>query len=229
MNVGIGQSDTSVILRREKTKENCVSIRFVDVNHNVIEEYFIPELVSGFGLLPSCFWVHCIACNYDSADTYDRIAYVDGLHLLPALSCLQVGFLGNGDNSPRRLFPLERWPKPDELLRNVTNLSFLPRLLPFQSFPAENAYVNTFGMQGAFLKRLHTFFVQKTWRYLHGELLDKCVALAPFELPLYVLLWTFDWLPNVAVVEERKKVALLTFVLHSCSGIRQIDFHSLQK
>ncbi len=57
-------------------------------------------------------------------------------------------------------------------------------------------------------------------RYAHPDIVDICLALAPFDLPPYVLLEIIDWLPQFARLSHHKKIHLIQAVWHS---IRKIN------
>ncbi len=56
-------------------------------------------------------------------------------------------------------------------------------------------------------------------RHAQPDIIDICLALAPFQLPAYVLLWIMDWLPNFDRLSHYKKIHLIQSVVKS---IRQI-------
>jgi len=58
------------------------------------------------------------------------------------------------------------------------------------------------------------------WRVIHALIVDIVVAMAPLNLPGYVLLWIIDWLPMMRAHTEYKKISLITRVIAS---IRCID------
>lgn len=47
------------------------------------------------------------------------------------------------------------------------------------------------------------------WRDVQPLLLNFCLAMHSFELPTYMLLWIFDWLPGMHYVNEFKKESLI--------------------
>lgn len=64
----------------------------------------------------------------------------------------------------------------------------------------------------AALQRNRTVMWQKS---LHDTLLEFCLALGPLQLPPYVLLEIFDWLPLMAHVRHYPKIKLVEGVHHS--------------
>jgi hypothetical protein len=50
------------------------------------------------------------------------------------------------------------------------------------------------------------------WREVHKFIVGACLALAPIDLPAYVLLWMFDYLPGYAHLEQFRKIRLIEAV-----------------
>lgn len=48
------------------------------------------------------------------------------------------------------------------------------------------------------------------WKNQHAVLLDMCIAMQPFDLPAYVLLWIYDqYGPGEAKINQFKKISLI--------------------
>lgn len=50
---------------------------------------------------------------------------------------------------------------------------------------------------------------------MHGKILAIALAMAPLDLPAYVLLWIINWLPGMQNHTEYKKVNLIIDVVRS--------------
>lgn len=48
------------------------------------------------------------------------------------------------------------------------------------------------------------------WRIVYSQLINYCIALAPFMLPDYAVLWILDWVPLFSDIAEFKKIALIS-------------------
>lgn len=82
-------------------------------------------------------------------------------------------------------------------------------LLTF-NMPRDNAFRNSIRERNRSLQ----------WRLVQPKILDICVAMAPLQLPPYVLLWIIDWLPFYeAAVSHHKKIALIENINNSCVRI----------
>ena len=67
-------------------------------------------------------------------------------------------------------------------------------------------------------------------QFAQPEIIGICLALAPLELPPYVLLWIVDWLPRYDLLPHRKKIHLIESVVKSIRNIKgsqSILFYSL--
>jgi hypothetical protein len=61
-------------------------------------------------------------------------------------------------------------------------------------------------------------------RWAHPDIIDICLALAPFDLPPYVLLEIIDWLPQFEKVSHHKKIHLIQSVWNSIRKINMMTF-----
>ena len=52
-------------------------------------------------------------------------------------------------------------------------------------------------------------------RFAQPDIIGICLALAPLELPPYVLLWIVDWLPRYDLLSHHKKIHLIESVVRS--------------
>ena len=58
--------------------------------------------------------------------------------------------------------------------------------------------------------------VARSWsKEVHRDYLHIAIALAPLNLPTYILLWLLDWLPEFALKPEIKKIRLLERIYES--------------
>jgi hypothetical protein len=57
---------------------------------------------------------------------------------------------------------------------------------------------------------------------VHQQLLELCIALAPFSLPPYVTLEIFDWLPMMRLVRHGLKIALIVGVQKSLNRMKGV-------
>ena len=57
-------------------------------------------------------------------------------------------------------------------------------------------------------------------RYAQADIVSICIALAPLELPPYVLLWILDWLPRYELLSELRKLRLIEAVRESIRRCR---------
>lgn len=59
------------------------------------------------------------------------------------------------------------------------------------------------------------------WREeLHKTIVDYCLAMAPFDLPAYILLWIFEWLPLMHLVQHQKLIHLIQGVVNSVRDLK---------
>lgn len=54
----------------------------------------------------------------------------------------------------------------------------------------------------------------------HRILLDVCIALAPLQIPAYVLLHIVDWLPFMDLFDHRSKIELLQSIHQSLHDVK---------
>ncbi len=59
-------------------------------------------------------------------------------------------------------------------------------------------------------------------RWAHPDIVEICLAMAPFDLPLYVLLEIIDWVPRFDKVSHHKKIALIESV-RNCLESSRLD------
>jgi hypothetical protein len=65
---------------------------------------------------------------------------------------------------------------------------------------------------------------QLQWPKVHAMILDAVITLAPLQLPAYILLWIFDWLPWIERAHvELKKIRLIESVIGSIRRVKR--FH----
>lgn len=60
-------------------------------------------------------------------------------------------------------------------------------------------------------------------RYAHADIINICLALAPLDLPPYVLLWIMDWLPNYDRLSHHKKIELIESVVKSIRAVKGME------
>lgn len=58
---------------------------------------------------------------------------------------------------------------------------------------------------------------------MSSEIVGICLALAPFELPPYVILWITDWFPNYNLLSSQKKIHLIMSVRDSIWKLQKCD------
>ena len=85
-------------------------------------------------------------------------------------------------------------------------------LIPFQALEREQTRLET-------LARIRSELSIRLMRFAHPDIIGICLALAPLDLPPYVLLWIVDWLPRYDLLSHRKKIHLIESVVRS---IRQL-------
>ena len=99
-------------------------------------------------------------------------------------------------------------------LEGGTGFSWCVRLLKL-GFPEDYAtrLFETFGTDS---KR-----VVIEWQNVHGSIIDLVIAMAPVQLPAYILLWLLEWLhPEWQVHTEHLRVSLIISVVKSIREIR---------
>lgn len=64
---------------------------------------------------------------------------------------------------------------------------------------------------------------RRLMRHAQQDIVGICLALAPLELPPYVMLWIIDFIPQYAQVSHHDKIELITSVRASIWKIRQIE------
>ena len=57
-------------------------------------------------------------------------------------------------------------------------------------------------------------------RFAQPDIIGICLALAPLELPPYVLLWIVDWLPRYDLLSHHKKIHLIESVVQSIRKLK---------
>ena len=57
-------------------------------------------------------------------------------------------------------------------------------------------------------------------RFAQPEIIGICLALAPLELPPYVLLWIVDWLPRYDLLSHHAKIHLIESVVKSIRKLK---------
>ena len=57
-------------------------------------------------------------------------------------------------------------------------------------------------------------------RLAHPDIIGICLALAPLDLPPYVLLWIVDWLPRYDLLSHHKKIHLIESVVKSIRKLK---------
>jgi hypothetical protein len=102
---------------------------------------------------------------------------------------------------------IQFFPGFDTALARVSKLSIVPRARPLELLDV--APSDLAREWRSYLNR------RRKWILVHGIVRDHCMALMPLDLPAYVLLWLCDWLPNVAVVTEIKKIRLIENLIAS--------------
>ena len=65
------------------------------------------------------------------------------------------------------------------------------------------------------MSRLRASIYHRWMRFAQHDIIGICLALAPIELPPYVLLWIIDWLPHYGQLSHHKKIALIESVRNS--------------
>ena len=66
------------------------------------------------------------------------------------------------------------------------------------------------------------------WKTVHGQVVDFCLAIMPLNLPPYVMLEIFDWLPLMEHVRHYNKIRLIESCIRSYRKIEEIKkTHSL--
>ena len=83
-------------------------------------------------------------------------------------------------------------------------------LIEFSEIIANNPHAQKF------LKRNRSLL----WCNVHPRILDFCISLAPLNLPAYVLLEIFDWLPLMHLVNHVKKIHLIIAVQNSIRKLK---------
>jgi hypothetical protein len=105
---------------------------------------------------------------------------------------------------------VENWPHRYEIFQRLVGFR-----VQMHALPAEFRAINKNSVELA--AKLKTYFV--SWKAVYRLLMENTIAMAPLELPQYVLLWTFDWIPGVGQHAEYKKVRLIEGVLQSRQSI----------
>ena len=63
------------------------------------------------------------------------------------------------------------------------------------------------------------------WQNQHSVLLDMCIAMQPFNLPAYVLLWIYDQFgAGEASINQFKKISLIESVINSMRAVKNTKF-----
>lgn len=67
------------------------------------------------------------------------------------------------------------------------------------------------------------------WTLNRNEIIDICVALAPIDLPAYVLLEIIDWFPLFEYIQHKMKIDLIIRIKKSISKIVESKNQTITK
>ena len=70
------------------------------------------------------------------------------------------------------------------------------------------------------LVRIRSELGIRLMQFAQPEIIGICLALAPLELPPYVLLWIVDWLPRYDLLSHHKKIHLIESVVQSIRKLK---------
>ena len=127
----------------------------------------------------------------------------------------------NGNPPNTVVLDLEEFAKSISKNTHLTHIK-LPYIFPecldrFYDILSANASIVSIDAETTHTKMLDLVCRNRElqWVFIHSGLLDFCLALAPLNLPVYVLLEIFDWLPNMHLVNHVKKIHLIIAVQNS--------------
>ena len=60
-------------------------------------------------------------------------------------------------------------------------------------------------------------------QFAQPDIIGICLALAPLNLPPYVLLWIIDWLPRYDLLSHHKKIQLIESVVKSIRKVKGLQ------
>ena len=83
----------------------------------------------------------------------------------------------------------------------------------FQALEREQTRLET-------LARIRSELGIRLMRFAQPDIIGICLALAPLELPPYVLLWIVDWLPRYDLLSHHKKIHLIESVVKSIRKLK---------
>ena len=132
----------------------------------------------------------------------------------------------NGKPPNSGVLDLEKFAKSISKNTNLTHIK-LPYIFPecldrFYDGISANASILSIDSEKTCTKMLDFVLRNRSiqWQNVRYEVLDFCLALAPLNLPAYVLLEIFDWLPNMALVNHCLKIHLIIAVKNSISKLK---------
>ena len=70
------------------------------------------------------------------------------------------------------------------------------------------------------LARIRSDVGARFMQFAQPDIIGICLALAPLELPPYVLLWIVDWLPRYDLLSHHKKIHLIESVVQSIRKLK---------
>ncbi len=192
---------------------NLVRLEFVDKNGRIASYVNCPvntksvEFVFVEGQVE--IWIDYKVYIRCSMKLWEKMRHIRGFKFLRNLKSLYI------DGDTCTMAPFFEWPEVSEILKRVSYISLPSSCVPaYLKIFANFATIHYSDRSDKFIAGLKLHYPLSK-PFLNRKIVNLAIAFCNTELPLYIIVWICDWIPNMRFLVEYEKVFIIENVFKS--------------